>query len=135
MRPINPGRNKAEPRARLEELRQGIHQFNEGRFFEAHESWEEVWLNSPEPERTFLQGIIQIAAAFHHYGRGNTRGARSLLEAGGRRLAHLPDTYHGLVLDPLRSSAREWACALAEGRDPGPARLPQILIAEPSGPS
>ena len=69
-----------------EKFRRGVVQFNTRLFFEAHETWEEIWLASPEPEKTFLQGIIQIAAAFHHYGRGNTRGARTLLEAGLRRL-------------------------------------------------
>src|SRR3990172_6578623 len=71
-------------------LRRGIEQFNTGRVFDAHETWEEIWLRSPEPEKTFLQGIIQVAAAFHHYSRGNPRGARSLLEAALRRLARFP---------------------------------------------
>jgi predicted metal-dependent hydrolase len=94
-------------------FRRGIKEFNTGRFFEAHETWEEIWLASAEPERTFLQGIIQIAAAFHHYSRANTRGARSLLEAGLRRLAPFPAVYRGIALDPLRASAASWAAALS----------------------
>jgi hypothetical protein len=26
-----------------------------------------VWLVAEEPEKTFLQGLIQVAAAFHHF--------------------------------------------------------------------
>src|SRR6202163_2712152 len=89
-----------------EKFRRGVEQFNTRLFFEAHETWEEIWLASPEPEKTFLQGIIQIAAAFHHYGRGNTRGTRTLLEAGLRRLERFPDLHNELALEALREAAR-----------------------------
>ena len=112
-------------------FRRGIEQFNAGRFFDAHENWEEVWLRSPEPEKTFLQGIIQIAAAFHHYSRGNARGAQSLLQAGLGRLARFPDVYCGIALGALRAAVQEWATALAGGRDPRPENpFPQIKFAE-----
>ena len=47
----------------------GLTHFNSRRFFEAHEIWEEIWLVEAEPEKTFLQGLIQLAAAYHHYER------------------------------------------------------------------
>jgi len=87
-------------------------------------------LRSPQPEKTFLQGIIQIAAAFHHYSRGNPRGARSLLQAALRRLARFPGVYDGIALDALRAAAERWAAALAEGQDPGPERVPRIEFAQ-----
>jgi hypothetical protein len=108
-------------------FRRGIEQFNTGRFFEAHETWEEVWLRSPEPEKTFLQGIIQIAAAFHHYSRGNARGTRSLLEAGLGRLERFPNAHRGIELAALRMEAKAWVAALAAGRTPdAETLLPQI---------
>jgi hypothetical protein len=114
-------------RAPQDAFRRGIEQFNAGRFFEAHETWEEVWLRSPEPEKTFLQGIIQITAAFHHYSRGNTRGTRSLLEAGLGRLERFPDAHRGIELAALRMEAKAWAAALAAGRPPAAQTpLPQI---------
>jgi predicted metal-dependent hydrolase len=111
-------------------FRRGIEQFNAGRFFEAHETWEEVWLRTPEPERTFLQGIIQMAAAFHHYSRGNTRGARSLLEASLTRLARFPPAHRGIQLAALRGEAQTWATSLATGGASEPRTLiPQIRFA------
>jgi uncharacterized protein len=112
-------------------FRRGIEQFNCGRFFDAHETWEEIWLQSPEPEKTFLQGIIQIAAAFHHHARGNTRGARSLLGAGLERLASFPETYRGIALGKLRADVHLWVAALAGSETPGPGfPIPQIESAE-----
>src|SRR5207302_8977166 len=43
------------PRNVDEKFQKGVEQFNHGHFFEAHETWEEIWLPAPEPERTFLQ--------------------------------------------------------------------------------
>jgi predicted metal-dependent hydrolase len=113
-----------------EKFRRGVEQFNTRQFFEAHETWEEIWLASPEPEKTFLQGIIQISAAFHHYTRGNTRGARTLLDAGLRRLERFPDVHNQLALEALRAAARNWAETLTRGHDPGPARVPKIVYAQ-----
>ena len=112
-------------------FRRGIEQFNTGRFFDAHETWEEVWLRSPEPEKTFLQGIIQIAAAFHHYSRGNLRGARSLLQAGLGRLARFPDIHRGIALGSLRAAVQAWAADLDGGRNPPPETpVPRIELTE-----
>ena len=109
-----------------EKFRKGLEQFNHHHFFDAHETWEEIWLHSPEPEKTFLQGIIQVAAAFHHYTRGNAAGARSLLEAGLKKLEQFPEVHRGLELEELRAAARRWMAALAAGRDLGGGRLPRI---------
>ncbi|HEY2734587.1 MAG TPA: DUF309 domain-containing protein, partial [Polyangiales bacterium] len=47
-------------------LRAGASLFNDGRFFDAHEAWEDRWrATHDDTERRFLQGLIQIAAAFH----------------------------------------------------------------------
>jgi uncharacterized protein len=112
-----------------EKFRRGVDQFNTRRFFEAHETWEEIWLGSPEPERTFLQGIIQITAAFHHYTRGNTKGARNLINAGLGRLENFPAIHNQLALEALRAAARTWAEALNRGYDPGSAQIPKIAYA------
>jgi predicted metal-dependent hydrolase len=49
-----------------EEFSRGVTLFNEGKFWNAHEAWEEVWRRHQEDERLFFQGIIQLAAAYHH---------------------------------------------------------------------
>jgi len=114
------------PRNADEKFQKGVAQFNHGHFFEAHETWEEIWLPAPEPERTFLQGIIQLAAAFHHYMRSNRRGAESLLAAGLKKLDRFPEKHRGLELEALRAAARRWIAALAAGHDPGREQLPRI---------
>jgi uncharacterized protein len=111
---------------RTEKFQMGLAHFNARKFFEAHEVWEEIWLVEFEPEKTFLQGLIQIAAAYHHYGRGNPSGTESLLASGIVKLTRFPADDRGLAIGELRATAKQWARMLGEGRDPGTARLPKI---------
>ena len=104
----------------------GLEHFNSRRFFEAHEVWEEVWLVEAEPEKTFLQGLIQLAAAYHHYEHGNPDGTESLLASGIVKLSRFPEHHHGLSIGELRATAKQWARLLGDGKDPGPTRLPKI---------
>ncbi|MGC1105692.1 MAG: DUF309 domain-containing protein [Candidatus Acidiferrales bacterium] len=94
-----------------DKFQSGIALFNSGEFFKAHEVWEEIWLAAPEPEKTFLQGLIQLAAAFHHYSRGNRAGAQSLVTAALEKLKKLPNNYSGINLAALCVAVREWLAA------------------------
>ena len=93
---------------------------NQGLFFEVHELLEPVWFRAPEPERTALQGLIQVAVAFHHLENDNREGARSLLTLGVAKLAEagaaLPLAMRGW-LDALRATL----ASLTRGQDPLPA--------------
>ncbi len=109
-----------------EQFERGISHFNAQEFFEAHEVWEEIWLVEAEPEKTFLQGIIQIAAAFHHYCRENSDGAQSLLAAGIVKLSRFPKNHRGLEIEDLRSAAKRWARSIGEDRKLARTEIPQL---------
>jgi hypothetical protein len=72
------------------EYLQGIELFNRGQYFECHEVLEKLWQSAPEPERTFLHALIQVAAALHHRQRGNHAGARSVYRRAREKLGSLP---------------------------------------------
>lgn len=110
-----------------EKFQRGIDHFNAREFFEAHEVWEEIWLVEAEPQKTFLQGLIQIAAAFHHYCRGNAAGAESLLASGIVKLARYAPDRAGIDLVRLRESAKDWARKLGHGHRPELGLLPKIV--------
>ncbi len=109
-----------------EKFERGLADFNAGRFFEAHEVWEELWLAAPEPEKTFLQGLIQIAAAFHHHGRGNARGRQSLLAAGIAKLAGCPDDFRGIAIAKLRDEVEAWRKLQQADKGRRPQDVPKI---------
>ena len=79
----------------------GIEHFNVCDFFEAHEVWEDLWVDVEGPTRTFYQGLIQVAVCLHHFGNGNIRGARKLYHSSCRYLeAYLP-RHEGLDVEKL----------------------------------
>lgn len=72
--------------ARLGEFYDAVAQFNDGYFFESHETLEDLWMVTPLPERDLFQAIIQLAAAFVHYARGEYPGILKLLDASAEKL-------------------------------------------------
>jgi predicted metal-dependent hydrolase len=107
-------------------FRRGLEAFNSAHFYEAHELWEEVWLQTLNQERVFLQGLIQVAAAFHHYSNANRLGARRLLQAGLTKIEPFPHVHKGLELEQLRGAVRWWLAALDAGESPEENELPHI---------
>ena len=107
-------------------LADGLTCYRSGEFFLAHEHWEGVWLECAEPEKTFLQALIQIAAALHHLGRENPRGAASLLRGALRKLSPYADDYGGVAVDSLRQSIGAWLIALDRGERSPHLPVPQI---------
>jgi hypothetical protein len=98
-------------------LAEGLRCYHAEEFFAAHEDWELVWLKLPEPEKTFLQGLIQVAAALYHLQRGNPEGTVSLLRAAlGRIEPHSP-AFGGIAVASLCEEIRAWLRAL-EANEP-----------------
>ena len=99
-------------------LLEGIEHFNVGRFWEAHESWEVLWMAATGEEREFLQGLIQLAAAYHHTKRGTLSGAVRLFDAALARMEPFPAGHDEIDRSrAVRAAAvhREWAAARVQG--------------------
>jgi hypothetical protein len=60
-------------------LQRGCDEFNSGKFYESHESFEEIWQLEAGELRDLYKGLIQVAAAFVHLSRGKYIGAERLL--------------------------------------------------------
>ena len=88
------------------DFHRGIRLFNQSRFWEAHEAWEAVWLRHPEDGRFFIQGLIQLAAAYHQLRRRIYRGFLIHLRRSRERLALFPDLFLGIDVAGLRKEIR-----------------------------
>src|SRR5260370_9937039 len=88
------------------QLLRGLALFNSSRFFDAHEVLEDAWREAPRhsPLRRHLQGMVQLAVAFHHQSKGNHVGARSVLERAVRNISGADISFPDLDLDRLRAS-------------------------------
>lgn len=76
----------------------GIVLFNRGDFFEAHEVWEAIWMDTFGPEKQFFQGLIQAAVGLCHFCNGNVRGAVKLFHSSRDYLQRYGALFMGLDL-------------------------------------
>ena len=92
------------------EFHRGLNLFNRAHFFDAHEVLEDVWRALPRdrPLRRHLQGMVQLAVAFHHQSKGNHVGARSVLERAVRNISGADSSFPDLDLDRLRAQLEIW---------------------------
>jgi uncharacterized protein len=105
----------AEPPPEL--LVKGIAQFNDGEYFEQHETLETLWRAEPREVRRLYQGILQIGVAFHHVRRLNYHGAMYLLTRGPAYLEPFPPVCQGVDVASLRAAAlRARVCIESLGR-------------------
>ena len=94
-------------------LLDGVHLFNQGLWFEAHEVLELAWLEEPTSLRNLYQGILQVGVGLHHARRGNLRGGLSLLDRGMSRLAAFEPERLGVDVTRLVRDAAAARRALA----------------------
>jgi uncharacterized protein len=106
-------------------LAAGLACYRNREFFEAHEHWEDVWNELVDPERAFLQGLIHVTVAMHHYQRANFTGAERQLRRALGRLQRCPDGFGGINVATLTSDVGEWLRALEDG-NAVPAAFPRI---------
>jgi len=77
-------------------LEQGLELIRVGAYFEAHEELEDEWREAEASERDFLQGLVHVAVAWHHAGRGNRPGCERQLEKAARRLGPYRPFHRGV---------------------------------------
>lgn len=101
----------AELNARLGEFYEAISQFNDRYYFESHETLEDLWMVTPWPDRQFFQGIIQLAAAFVHFARGEYPGTFKLVDAATEKLREFAPEHMRVdvasLLEDIARSRRE----------------------------
>jgi predicted metal-dependent hydrolase len=85
----------------------GIEEFNQGRYYECHETLEIVWRKETGDTRALLHGIIQFAVGLVHVERANFKGATALLNRSISKLAGLPADYQGVDVASLLNDARQ----------------------------
>ena len=92
------------------DFRDGLTLFNAGQFFDAHEALEDIWREAPRESRVrrHLQGLVQLAVAFHHQSTRNLVGARSVLRRALKNLEGAEESFPELDWAKLGLSLEAW---------------------------
>lgn len=91
--------------------------FNTGRFYEAHDVLEELWLPvRRDADGAFYKGLIQLAGAFVHVQKERYAPAIALLRRARFHLEPYPAQHHGLNVPEVLEFIDQWLGRL--GQDP-----------------
>ena len=67
-------------------LQEAIDLFNDQKWYEAHDAFEDIWNDLVGDERQIVQGILQVSVSQFHLNKGNLNGAMILLGEGLGRI-------------------------------------------------
>jgi len=73
--------------------------FNDQKWYEAHDAFEEIWNTVDGDERQVIQGILQVSVSQFHLSKGNLNGATILLGEGLGRIKTRTKIDLGIDLD------------------------------------
>lgn len=108
----------------------GIELFNQKHFFEAHEEWEKLWMDTPKDDalRDFYKGLIQTAAVYEHIRRHNLRGAAGLLATSPNLLEPFAPRTLGLDVRALLADLGQSRRQVLDTNNFEPTRPPQLKL-------
>ena len=96
----------------------GILFFNAGDFFEAHEAWEALWMDTAGPDKPFYQGLIQAAVGLCHFCNGNVRGAVKLYHSSRAYMDRFASPHLGLDTTAFWKQMEQCFAALLAAPEP-----------------
>ncbi|MFQ5940673.1 MAG: DUF309 domain-containing protein, partial [Nitrososphaerales archaeon] len=76
--------------------------FNDERYWECHEALEYVWKKESGNEKSLLQGIILICAAFVHSQKDEDDTGISMLSRAMQKLQSAEGIYYGIDVDRFK---------------------------------
>ncbi len=109
-------------------LREGLRLFNDRQFFDCHEALEALYLDSEAPNKPFLEGLIQLAAAFRIFCEfDETKGPVRMIHQALVRLENYQPVFLQVRVEQLMAELEAWA-KLAEAAEipPPSSSIPKI---------
>lgn len=110
-------------------LREGISLFNEGRFFESHEILEDLYHETGDANKAFLEGLIQLAAAFRLFADfGAIQGPVRMIYQALIRFENYQPAFLQVKVKELCETMEAWAKQTeAAGANPA-SSIPKIRL-------
>ena len=91
--------NEESPKSFKESLFTALDLFNNHKWYEAHDAFEEIWNSVDGDERQVIQGILQVSVSQFHLSKGNLNGATILLGEGLGRIKTRTNINIGIDLE------------------------------------
>ena len=82
-------------------IKRAVDLFNDEKYWGAHEALEGVWKGAQGDEKSILNGIILVAAAFVHDEKDEQEICLSILQRARKKLEGTGGMYHGIDVDRI----------------------------------
>jgi predicted metal-dependent hydrolase len=86
---------------KYEAITRAVELFNDEKYWGAHEALEGVWKGASGEEKSILNGIILVAAAFVHDEKDEPEICLSILQRARKKLEGTTGKYHGINIDRI----------------------------------
>ena len=104
--------------------------FNNKKWYEAHDAFEDIWNTVDGDERQIIQGILQVSVSQFHLSRGNYNGATILLGEGLGRIKNRTSTNLGIDLETLCKCLEELLIKLQFSKELSEYDKPYLVLKE-----
>ena len=104
--------------------------FNNQKWYEAHDAFEDIWNTLDGDERQVVQGIIQVSVSQFHLSKGNHNGATILLGEGYGRIKNRTNINLGIDLETLCKCLEKILIKLQYGEILNESDKPYLVLKE-----
>ena len=104
--------------------------FNDQKWYEAHDAFEDIWNTLDGDERQIIQGILQVSVSQFHLSKGNHNGATILLGEGYGRIKNRTKINLGIDLENLCKCLERLLIKLQYGEELNENDKPYLVLKE-----
>lgn len=79
-----------------EDVIQGIQTFNQGKYFEAHEYFEDAWRDPPDDSREFYRALLHLSGGYYRLTQDRSEAARKFFIRALAWIEHFSIPYLGI---------------------------------------
>ncbi len=97
---------------------QGLQAFNQGKYYAAHEHFEDAWRASEDDTREFYRALLHISGGFYRLTQNRPGAARKFFARALHWLQYFPDSFLGFNIDALKSQLSTSIHSIDAGHPP-----------------
>jgi len=97
-------------------IEQGLQALNQGRFYSAHEYFEDAWRDTPDESREFFRALLHISGGFYRLTQDRPTAAKKFFSRAQHWLGGFPSPHLGFETDRIRTDVERLIALIDAGK-------------------
>ena len=97
-------------------VEQGLQALNQGKFYSAHEYFEDAWRDTTDESREFFRALLHISGGFYRLTQDRPTAAKKFFSRAQHWLQGFPSPHLGLETDSLRTDVERLLALIDAGK-------------------